>query len=146
MCCGLLFCTTFCPAGEVIMTFTLISTVYACGIAKPGHGSMTPIAVGFSLIACAGAGAKYTGAALNPARVLGEPWQPAVGGCRRPAEPGVMHIQRVGCSWWDNPRQRHMPTRSASAAGSTCLDALSFLLLHPAGPLAVFKCGKELAW
>lgn len=56
------------------MTFTLISTVYACGIAKPGHGSMTPIAVGFSLIACAGAGAKYTGAALNPARVLGERW------------------------------------------------------------------------
>jgi hypothetical protein len=43
------------------MTFTLISVVYACGIAKPGHGSMTPIAVGFSLIACAGAGAKYTG-------------------------------------------------------------------------------------
>lgn len=23
---------------QVIMTFTLISTVYACGIAKPGHG------------------------------------------------------------------------------------------------------------
>lgn len=56
---------------EVVMTFTLISTVYACGIAKPGHGSMTPLAVGFSLIACAGAGGKYTGAALNPARVLG---------------------------------------------------------------------------
>lgn len=56
---------------QVVMTFTLISTVYACGIAKPGHGSMTPVAVGFSLIACAGAGAKYTGAALNPARVLG---------------------------------------------------------------------------
>jgi aquaporin TIP len=53
------------------MTFTLISVVYACGIAKPGHGSMTPLAVGLSLTACAGAGAKYTGAALNPARVLG---------------------------------------------------------------------------
>jgi glycerol uptake facilitator-like aquaporin len=46
---------------QVIMTFTLISVVYACGIAKPGHGSMTPIVVGFSLVACAGAGAKYTG-------------------------------------------------------------------------------------
>jgi glycerol uptake facilitator-like aquaporin len=56
---------------EVIMTFTLISTVYACGIAKPGHGSMTPLAVGFSLLACAGAGGKYSGAALNPARVIG---------------------------------------------------------------------------
>jgi hypothetical protein len=43
------------------MTFTLISVVYACGIAKPGHGSLTPMAVGFSLIACAGAGGKYTG-------------------------------------------------------------------------------------
>jgi hypothetical protein len=46
---------------QVIMTFTLISTVYACGIAKPGHGSMTPLAVGFSLVACAGAGGKYSG-------------------------------------------------------------------------------------
>jgi glycerol uptake facilitator-like aquaporin len=48
---------------QVIMTFTLISTVYACGIAKPGHGSMTPLAVGFSLLACAGAGGKYSGMA-----------------------------------------------------------------------------------
>lgn len=46
---------------QVIMTFTLISVVYACGIAKPGHGSMTPLAVGLSLVACAGAGGKYTG-------------------------------------------------------------------------------------
>jgi hypothetical protein len=55
----LLFPLATCP--QVVMTFTLISVVYACGIAKPGHGSLTPIAVGFSLIACAGAGAKYTG-------------------------------------------------------------------------------------
>jgi len=53
------------------MTFTLISTVYACGIAKPGHGSHTPYAVGLALLACAGSGGQYTGAALNPARVLG---------------------------------------------------------------------------
>jgi glycerol uptake facilitator-like aquaporin len=57
---------------EVVMTFTLISVVYACGVAKPGHGSFTPLAVGLSLVACAGAGGQYTGAALNPARVLGE--------------------------------------------------------------------------
>lgn len=56
---------------ECIMTFILISTVYACGIAKPGHGSFTPLAVGLSLLACAGTGGIYTGAALNPARVLG---------------------------------------------------------------------------
>jgi hypothetical protein len=41
---------------EVVMTFTLISVVYACGVAKPGHGSFTPLAVGLSLVACAGTG------------------------------------------------------------------------------------------
>lgn len=56
---------------EVVMTFTLISVVYACGIAKPGHGSFTPLVVGLSLVACAGTGGKWTGAALNPARVIG---------------------------------------------------------------------------
>jgi glycerol uptake facilitator-like aquaporin len=56
---------------ECVMTFTLISCVYACGVAKPGHGSHTPFAVGLSLLACAGSGGQYTGAALNPARVLG---------------------------------------------------------------------------
>lgn len=56
---------------EALMTFTLISVVYACGVAKPGHGSFTPLAVGLSLVACAGAGGEMTGAALNPARVIG---------------------------------------------------------------------------
>eukprot|EP00878_Enallax_costatus_P000143 GHUV01000186.1.p1 GENE.GHUV01000186.1~~GHUV01000186.1.p1 ORF type:complete len:303 (+),score=50.80 GHUV01000186.1:123-1031(+) len=56
---------------EVVMTFTLISVVYACGVAKPGHGSFTPLVVGLSLVACAGTGGKWTGAALNPARVIG---------------------------------------------------------------------------
>jgi glycerol uptake facilitator-like aquaporin len=41
---------------EVGMTFTLLSVVYACGVAKPGHGSFTPLAVGLSLVACAGTG------------------------------------------------------------------------------------------
>mmetsp|Transcript_74340 Transcript_74340/g.174427 ORF Transcript_74340/g.174427 Transcript_74340/m.174427 type:complete len:334 (+) Transcript_74340:68-1069(+) len=56
---------------ECVMTFTLISCVYACGVAKPGHGSHTPFAVGLALLSCAGSGGQYTGAALNPARVLG---------------------------------------------------------------------------
>ena len=56
---------------ECIMTFTLISCVYACGVAKPGHGSHTPLVVGFALFCCAGSGGQYTGGALNPARVLG---------------------------------------------------------------------------
>jgi glycerol uptake facilitator-like aquaporin len=58
-------------AWELVMTFTLISCVYACGVAKPGHGSHTPYAVGLALLCCAGSGGQYTGAALNPARVLG---------------------------------------------------------------------------
>jgi glycerol uptake facilitator-like aquaporin len=45
---------------EVVMTFTLISVVYACGIAKPGHGSFTPLVVGLSLVACAGTGGRMT--------------------------------------------------------------------------------------
>ncbi|KAI8471971.1 MAG: aquaporin-like protein [Monoraphidium minutum] len=65
---------------EVVMTFTLISVVYACGIAKPGHGRrvggrdsllFTPLVVGLTLTACAGTGGRWTGAALNPARVAG---------------------------------------------------------------------------
>ena len=56
---------------EVVMTFALISVVYACGDAKPGHGSFTPLAVGLTLVACAGTGGQYTGAAINPARVIG---------------------------------------------------------------------------
>jgi hypothetical protein len=53
------------------MTFTLISVVYACGVAKPGHGSFTPPAVGLSLVACAG-----TGKSLS---------QPACTGCKQPS-------------------------------------------------------------
>jgi glycerol uptake facilitator-like aquaporin len=45
---------------EVVMTFTLISVVYACGVAKPGHGSFTPLVVGLSLVACAGTGGWLT--------------------------------------------------------------------------------------
>lgn len=65
---------------ECVMTFTLISAVYACGIAKPGHGSFTPLVVGLTLVACAGTGARWTGAALNPARVIGPA---AVFGCSK---------------------------------------------------------------
>jgi glycerol uptake facilitator-like aquaporin len=54
---------------EVVMTFTLISVVYACGIAKPGHGSFTPLVVGLSLVACAGTGADAR--ASGPRIILG---------------------------------------------------------------------------
>ena len=52
------------------MTFVLISTVYACGVNKPGHGSLTPLAVGLSLVACAGVGER------SP-----QPWQALTNCC-----------------------------------------------------------------
>lgn len=51
-----------CSVCAEVMTFTLISCVYACGVAKPGHGSHTPLAVGLALFCCAGSGGQYTGA------------------------------------------------------------------------------------
>jgi glycerol uptake facilitator-like aquaporin len=43
---------------EMVMTFTLVSVVYATAIAKPGHGSMAPLAIGFTLFASAFVGAR----------------------------------------------------------------------------------------
>ncbi|KAK9822545.1 hypothetical protein WJX74_003389 [Apatococcus lobatus] len=56
---------------EAIMTFTLVSVVFATAVTKPGHGNIAGLAVGFSLFASAFVGGPFTGAALNPARVLG---------------------------------------------------------------------------
>eukprot|EP00884_Botryococcus_braunii_P020381 jgi/Botrbrau1/7026/Bobra.0165s0051.1 len=56
---------------EAIMTFTLVSVVFATAVTKPGHGNIAPLAIGFTLFASAFVGGPHTGAALNPARVLG---------------------------------------------------------------------------
>ncbi|KAI7845299.1 hypothetical protein COHA_001142 [Chlorella ohadii] len=56
---------------ELVMTFVLVSVVYAVAISKPGHGNIGPLAVGYTLFASAFIGGPLTGAALNPARVLG---------------------------------------------------------------------------
>ncbi|CAK0782069.1 hypothetical protein CVIRNUC_005545 [Coccomyxa viridis] len=56
---------------EVIMTFLLVSVVFATTVTKPGHGNIAPLAIGFTLFASAFVGGPSTGAALNPARVLG---------------------------------------------------------------------------
>lgn len=42
---------------ETIMTFTLVSVVYATAVTKPGHGSLAPLAIGFTLFASAFVGA-----------------------------------------------------------------------------------------
>ena len=41
---------------ECIMTFVLVSVVYATAVTKPGHGSMAPLAIGFTLYASAAVG------------------------------------------------------------------------------------------
>ncbi|KAL0023511.1 hypothetical protein WJX79_005411 [Trebouxia sp. C0005] len=56
---------------EVIMTFVLVSVVYAVAIGDPSFGAMGPLAVGLSLLALVFAGLNYTGTAINPARALG---------------------------------------------------------------------------
>jgi len=41
---------------ECIMTFVLVSVVYATAVTKPGHGSLAPLAIGFTLYASAAVG------------------------------------------------------------------------------------------
>lgn len=103
---------------ELAMTFTLISAVYACGVAKPGHGSFTPLVVGLTLTACAGTGAKWTGAALNPARVLGPT---AVFGCGKD-------------TWWV-----YVLAQLAAALLACCV----FAFVSHWGPLSPIKSRKE---
>lgn len=76
------------------MTFTLISVVYACGIAKPGHGSFTPLVVGLSLVACAGTGA-CSRAAWGFALLKGPATQCMLTLCPPSASPHLYHRRQV---------------------------------------------------
>jgi hypothetical protein len=89
---------------EALMTFTLISVVYACGVAKPGHGSFTPLAVGLSLVACAGAGGR-PGAlgGCDPGGVVCMPAQQSSGSllafwCLRDPGRGGVHASSAACT------------------------------------------------
>ena len=42
------------------MTFVLVSVVYATAVTKPGHGSLAPLAIGFTLYASAAVGMALT--------------------------------------------------------------------------------------
>ncbi|KAK9915134.1 hypothetical protein WJX75_005159 [Coccomyxa subellipsoidea] len=57
-------------AWETILTFVLIYVVYATAIASPGHGSLSPLAIGLTVYVGAVAGGNWTGASMNPARVI----------------------------------------------------------------------------
>jgi glycerol uptake facilitator-like aquaporin len=53
------------------MTFLLVVTVYSVAVGEPSFGIMGPLVIGAALYAAALTGGGFTGAALNPARVLG---------------------------------------------------------------------------
>lgn len=78
---------------EAIMTFFLVVTIYSVAVGEPSFGIIGPLAIGLALYAAALAGGHLTGAALNPARVLG----PAVVfGCSWNAVPVYIGAQLVG--------------------------------------------------
>lgn len=56
---------------EFILSFILVSTVYACAIGAPNFGNIAPMAVGVSLVLDLFAAAAYSGGGVSPARVLG---------------------------------------------------------------------------
>lgn len=53
------------------MTFLLVVTIYSVAVGEPSFGIIGPLAIGMALFAAALTGGGFTGAALNPARVLG---------------------------------------------------------------------------
>jgi aquaporin TIP len=55
---------------EALLTFAFVYIAYACLIAEPGHGNTGPLAVGLAVWALTEAGGKYTGGAINPARLI----------------------------------------------------------------------------
>lgn len=56
---------------EVAGTFLLVVAVYAVAVGEPSFGIVAPLGVGAALFAAATTGGAYSGAAFNPARVLG---------------------------------------------------------------------------
>lgn len=56
---------------ELVMTFILVSVVYAVAVGEPSFGNVGPLAVGLTLFAMVFAGSQYTGTAINPARAFG---------------------------------------------------------------------------
>ena len=56
---------------ELIMTYVLVMVIYAVEVNKKGDTNTAPIAIGFTVWACATCGGPYSGAALNPARAFG---------------------------------------------------------------------------
>jgi glycerol uptake facilitator-like aquaporin len=56
---------------ELVGTALLILTVYAVAVGEPSFGNAAPLAIGLSVIAAAATMGKFSGGAINPARVIG---------------------------------------------------------------------------
>jgi aquaporin TIP len=56
---------------ELVLTFVLVYVVYAVAVAEPGHGNVGPLVMGVTIFAAAEAGARFSGASMNPARLIG---------------------------------------------------------------------------
>lgn len=94
----------FAPAGitlsqafgwELVMTFLLVVTIYSVAVGEPSFGVVGPLAIGLALFAAATTGGGFTGAALNPARVLG----PAIMfGCHWKAVPAYVLGELLGAA------------------------------------------------
>lgn len=56
---------------EAVMTFFLVSTIYATAVDSRGSKATAPLAIGMTVTFCILAGGPLTGAALNPARTFG---------------------------------------------------------------------------
>lgn len=56
---------------EFILTAVLVYVAYASHFTSPGHRSLSPLALGLTVWVVGEAGAVYSGAAINPARVIG---------------------------------------------------------------------------
>lgn len=56
---------------ELILTFVLVYVIYAVAVAEPGHGNVGPLVIGLTVWVGTEAGARFSGAGMNPARVIG---------------------------------------------------------------------------
>mmetsp|Transcript_19068 Transcript_19068/g.57612 ORF Transcript_19068/g.57612 Transcript_19068/m.57612 type:complete len:260 (+) Transcript_19068:165-944(+) len=55
---------------ELVLTAVLVYVAFASHFTEPGHRSLSPLALGLTVWVLGEAGGLYTGAAVNPARVI----------------------------------------------------------------------------
>lgn len=55
---------------ELVLTALLVYVAYASHFTSPGHRSLSPLALGLTIWVAGEAGGTFTGAAMNPARVI----------------------------------------------------------------------------